>query len=315
MKKTTLAILTSLASTAFADGVDTQVFTFDHNGSVMSGTLYLPEGHDGIPLPTVVVTGAWTTVQQQMPSLYAHEMVERGFAAVTFDFRGWGKSGNLPADTAGGMRYIEMPSAKIADINAAVDHIAGFDAIDGDQIVGLGICASAGYMVDAAILNDNLKAVGLVAPWLQNQEIVNAVYGGADGVNGLINMALQADLAGGQLIHAGYTSDSLMGSMDYYSNFDRGLVPAYDNKWNHASWNDWLTYFPADRASALNTPVAIVHSEAAAIPDGVRTFAAQTRSASAVTWLDDVTQEDFYDNAEDVNTASDLIAEHFRTVL
>ncbi|WP_246227761.1 hypothetical protein [Roseobacter ponti] len=62
--------------------------TFENEGAELTGTLYLPEGHDGSALPAVVVTGAWTSVEEQMPAVYAREMVERGFAAVTFDFSG-----------------------------------------------------------------------------------------------------------------------------------------------------------------------------------------------------------------------------------
>ena len=96
LKKVTAstALLTGLmASSAFAD-IETRTVTFQSSGSPISGTLYLPKDHDGSPLPAVVVTGAWTSVQEQMPASYARQMVERGFAAFTFDFRGWGKSGD-----------------------------------------------------------------------------------------------------------------------------------------------------------------------------------------------------------------------------
>ncbi len=73
--------------------------SFENEGETLVGTLYLPAEHDGEErLPTVVVTGAWTSVEEQMPREYALEMAERGFAALTFDFRGWGKSGNLADD-------------------------------------------------------------------------------------------------------------------------------------------------------------------------------------------------------------------------
>ena len=132
------ALMTALmSSTALASEIETRTFTFQNEGATLSGTLYLPSDHDGSALPTVVVTGSWTSVEEQMPALYAAEMVERGYAAVTFDFRGWGKSGNLPASTPGGMRFIEDPSAKISDIVAAVNHIADFAEVDAVFIAGL----------------------------------------------------------------------------------------------------------------------------------------------------------------------------------
>ena len=98
----TLALTTAaalMASTAAIAQVETRTVTFENEGAMLSGTLYLPEGHNGAALPTVVVTGAWTSVQKQMPANYAREMAEHGFAAFTFDFRGWGESGDPPASS------------------------------------------------------------------------------------------------------------------------------------------------------------------------------------------------------------------------
>lgn len=80
-----------MASTSALAQVETRIVSFENEGAAMSGTLYLPEERGDAPLPTVVVTGAWTSVEEQMPANYAREMAERGFAAFTFDFRGWGK--------------------------------------------------------------------------------------------------------------------------------------------------------------------------------------------------------------------------------
>lgn len=56
----------------------------------LAANLYLPK--DAKDAPVVVVTGAWTTVKEQMPAVYAQALAERGYAALTFDFRGWGKA-------------------------------------------------------------------------------------------------------------------------------------------------------------------------------------------------------------------------------
>ena len=52
-----------------------------------------------------------------MPAVYAEQMVERGFAAFTFDFRGWGKSGDLPQNIS----FFESPEAKTSD-NSSVHY-------------------------------------------------------------------------------------------------------------------------------------------------------------------------------------------------
>ncbi|MEM7733152.1 MAG: alpha/beta hydrolase [Pseudomonadota bacterium] len=224
-----------MAATSALAQVETRVVQFENEGATLSGTLYLPEGHDGSALPTVVVTGAWTSVEEQMPSVYAREMVDRGFAAFTFDFRGWGKSGDL----AGGARFVESPEAKTSDIRAAFDFLTTVPEVDVTRINGLGICASAGYMVDAVAGNDRVASIGLVAPWLQNEALVEAVYGGQEGVENLINLSRSAEAEGGQVIPAAGPAGAegvLMPIGGYYFEPDRGAIPAYDNKWNNAGW-------------------------------------------------------------------------------
>ncbi|MEM6657841.1 MAG: alpha/beta hydrolase [Pseudomonadota bacterium] len=310
MKRAAFTTVTALmATTALAD-IETRTVTFENQGVTLSGTLYLPEDHDGTPLPAVVVTGAWTSVQEQMPANYAREMVERGFAAFTFDFRGWGKSGDLPD----GVRFVESPEAKTSDIARAFETLATLPEVDAAQINGLGICASAGYMVDAVAGNPLVQRVGLVAPWLQNGKIVETVYGGADGVSGLIDLSRAAKAAGGQIIPAAGPEGAdgvLMPIGGYYYEADRGAIPEYDNQWNNAGWEGWLTYHPADNPQRLDKPLAIVHSESAAIPQGVRRFLDGFAGDATMQWLEGVTQFDFYDNPEDVTRAADAMANHF----
>lgn len=300
-----------LATTALAD-VQTRTITFQNDGTTLSGTLYLPENFDGGKLPAVVVTGAWTSVQEQMPREYALEMVERRFAAFTFDFRGWGKSGDLPQ----GVRYKEDPQAKISDLRAAFETVASLPEVDADRIHGLGICASAGYMVDATAGNPLVTSVGLVAPWLQNETIVEAVYGGAEGVADLRALSTEARATpGGVIIPAAGDVGAegvLMPLGGYYFEPSRGAVPEYDNQWNNLSWEAWLTYHPADSAPRFDKPLMIVHSEAAAIPDGVRAFLAGLGREAGVQWLEGVDQFSFYDREDAVTAASDTVAAHFR---
>ena len=89
--------------------------SFDSHGSKLKGTLYLPQNYKmGQKTPTVVVTGAWTTVKEQMAKNYAIELTKKGFAAFTFDFRGWGES-------EGKKRFVEDPVSKTQDIIKAVE--------------------------------------------------------------------------------------------------------------------------------------------------------------------------------------------------
>lgn len=128
-------------------------------------------------------------------------------------------------------------------------------------------------------------------------------------------MSRAAEAAGGQIIPAAGPEGAegvLMPIGGYYYEADRGAIPEYDNQWNNASWEGWLTYHPADNPNRLTQPLAIVHSEAAAIPQGVQSFVDGFTGPVVQQWLEDVTQFDFYDNPEDVTRAADTVADHFR---
>lgn len=300
-----------MTSTAFASDIHTREVSFQNEGSTLVGTLYLPAAHrPGERLPGVLVTGAWTSVKEQMSGLYAREMAERGFAALAFDFRGWGQSG-------GQVRFKEDPAAKTSDIKAAADFMATLPEIDATKIAGLGICASAGYMAEAASGNPDFASVSLVAPWLRNAQLVEQIYGGPVGVARLIATSRDAEQAERdgrpQIIVAASMTDqaSLMYQVPYYTEVGRGLVPEYDNKFNLASWEPWLTYDSVAVGARLDKPTLMVHSEAAAVPQGAHAFLAMLDGDASEIWLEGVTQFDFYDNPDDVTRAADAVAAHF----
>ena len=304
----------SLANDASAAQV--KEVNFESKNQNLVGNLYLPDDYqEGDKLPGVVVTGAWTTVKEQMPATYAEELADRGYAVMAFDFRNWGESG-------GNERQLENPINKTQDIIAAANYLTTRPEVDSKRIAGLGICASAGYMADAALASEDIKAIALVAPWLHNQEIVNEVYGGEESVQSLIDTSQKAQAkyeTTGELslVPAASMTDenAVMYQAPYYTEADRGAIPEYINEFNLASWSGWLTYDAISTADRLDKPVMIVHSEAAAIPQGAQEFYSRLSGEKEELWLDDITQFDFYDSPEAVTTASDAVAKYFEQIL
>ena len=190
--------------------------------------------------------------------------------------------------------------------------------IDAEKVAGLGICASAGYMSDAAASNPNIKSLALVAPWLHDATIVDVVYGGKEGVNTLITAAKNAEKADRPvyLEAASLTNEkAVMFQAPYYTEKERGLIPEYDNKFNVASWDGWLTYDALKTADIQQKPALLIHSEAAAIPQGAKEYAERAGGNVELIMLDNVTQFDFYDQPETVSTSTNAVADHFKNTL
>lgn len=296
----------NLQNTSAPSGVVERKVTFDSDGATLSGVLYLPDRHE-TALPAVIVTGAWTTVKEQMPGTYAREMAARGFAALAFDFTGWGASEGSP-------RYVEDPSVKTADIRAAAHFLAGLDLVDEHRISGLGICVSSGYMADAAAESSLFNKVALVAPWLHDPEMAKEIYGGADATSSLISASQADDAAETVLIAASATdANSVMYQAPYYTEEDRGLIGAYDNKFSLASWKPWLSYDAQASADRLSKPLLMVGSASIALPAGAAAYEARTRAPLERLWLgDDVTQFDFYDRRDAVMASADAVADFLK---
>ncbi|MEM6626392.1 MAG: alpha/beta hydrolase [Pseudomonadota bacterium] len=299
------------ANTDGADAAYTvERVTFESGGETLVGDLYIPAGADNENrTDAIVVTGAWTTIKEHMSGTYAAEMAKRGDIALAFDFRNWGESG-------GATRSFENPALKIEDIIAAGDYLSTRPEVD--AVNGLGICASAGYMATAAEQSSTFKAIALVAPWLHNSAIVEQVYGGADGVASLIETgrkaaAIEADTGEPQLIPASGPEGSaaLMPGAPYYTEPGLGLIPEWENTFNLASWEGWLTFDGIRAATDVDQPFILVHSDDAAIPNGAHQFFANLAGEKDALWLEGVTQFDFYHREDVVATASDAVADFF----
>ncbi|MFF5532467.1 alpha/beta hydrolase [Streptomyces cinerochromogenes] len=290
--------------------------TFASEGATLTGTLYLPE-HTDIPgpLPGVVVAGTWTSVKEQMADRYAERLAERGYAALSFDFTGFGRSEGTPRD-------VEDPARKVRDIHHAVSFLAAHDAVDGDRIGALGICAAAMYMSDNAAGDARVRSLALVAPWLHDAAVCEDAYGGAEAVAERVKAGREArahyeetgEVAYVPVVSATDERAAMPYDIDFYLNPARGGIPAWPNRFAVMAWADWLTYDAIALAPRIEQPTLLVHSEDAAIPDGARRFHAGLAGPKDILWTQG-TQFDFYDSEPQVTVAVDTVAAHFARTL
>lgn len=301
---TAIAGAMTLSIVSNANAATKQTVTFESQGQTITGDLYLPDGYQGdAKLPGVIVSGSWTSVKEQMAGGYAAKLADQGYAALAFDFRGWGESNTGTPDS---LKFVENPAEKTNDILAAASFMSNLSQVDGRKLATLGICASAGYAIDAAHRSDQITTTATIAPWLHDKSIVDEVYG--ENIPAL----LQASKTKNILSAAGETgSGAVMEGPGYYTDPNRGAITAYDNKFSTLSWEPWLNYDAIQTASVITDPVLLVHSDAAAIPQGAKKFAAEGGENVSLVLMDNVTQFDFYDNDADMNAAIAEVDAHF----
>lgn len=298
MKKTIIVVATCILflGACSKKQQDTRKVEFSSGGEKIVGVLHLPkEFSETKTYEAVVVTGSWTTVKEQMPNLYAKKLAEKGFVALTFDFRNYGESAGTP-------RNLEDPKKKAIDIANAVSYLQTLPFVQ-KQINGLAICASAGYMSEALSEGLKLKRVAYIAPWLHDAAIVEMVYGGKEGVKALKEKSTLARSKFEKTNSVDYVlgvSDTdktaaMFGPFDYYLNPQRGGIKEWGNQFAVMAWKGWLEFNPIALADAITTPILIVHSKDAAVPMGAEAFFAKLKGEKKFTWFEKASQFDFYD--------------------
>ncbi|MFJ8825326.1 alpha/beta hydrolase [Streptomyces sp. NPDC102467] len=284
----------------------------------LAGHLFLPGAASPVeatPAQGVLLAGTWTSVKEQMADRYAEELARRGYAALAFDFTGYGESEGAPRD-------YESPELKVRDLHAAADFLTGHPAVGDGQLGALGVCAGSMYASALAAEDARVGSLALVAPWLHDRRICEENYGGTEGIAAKKAAAAAARRryeASGEVAYvpvvSGSDPDAAMPfDIDFYLNPERGGIPQWPNRYAVMAWSEWLDFDAVALAAKVTTPALLVHSEDAAIPDGARRFYDGLMGERTFLWTDGV-QFDFYDQAPQVGLAADAVAEHFARTL
>ena len=265
--------------------------------------------------PSVLVTGAWLTVKEQMADTYARALAELGYTVFTFDFAGFGQSGGAPRQT-------EIPARKITDILAAVDFVETMSFVKPGAIGYLGICGSAQYVLAALARGARIKSFASVAGWFHDAGSVAPFYGGAEGVARRIE---RASCAADQFLKTGKSESApaykegdegagMFFKLDYYANPKRGAIPAWKNEMSVMTWLYWLTFDGLSAAASVTTPTLLVHSDGCVLPANVKHVHESLKGDKFLIWGDG-TQIDYYDQPAYVQKSVAAAHEHFQRAL
>lgn len=127
---------------------------FYSDGYKLKGNLYLPEGYnEGAPLPLILLCHGFAGIKELLLPNYALKFAEKGYAAFTFDYRGFG-------DSEGPVGQI-IPEEQVRDIRNAITFISSQTEIDCDKIGLWGTSLGGANALMTSAVDDRVKALSV----------------------------------------------------------------------------------------------------------------------------------------------------------
>lgn len=140
---------------------------FYSEGAKLDGDLYLPDDHaTGGPTAGIVLCHGYTGVKDLYLPDNARILNEAGYAVLTFDYKGWGKSEGAPSRLA--------PYSRVADVQAAITFLGMQVGVDEDRIGIYGTSYGGATVVWTAAIDARVKCVvscvgvGQGARWMRS---------------------------------------------------------------------------------------------------------------------------------------------------
>ena len=235
------------------------------------GHLYVPENFDeSRKYPTIVFTGPFNQVKEQMGAVYGEKLAKKGFIFLTFDHQGFGESEGL-------IRNYEHTGNKINGLQDAISFLRMHSFVDREKFYGLGACAGGNTMVYAAVADKRLKKIGLVSALLAHT-VMTFVAGGKrteiDKKFLSANEAYQKFYETGEVVPTDVLEmdknrDSKLRDeregYDYYMTARAGkeTYPNYSHLGAEFFHMDWSRYSAARIGRFLSTPVMTIYGSKA----------------------------------------------------
>lgn len=133
--------------------------TFLKTGLKVAALVFYPKDFDEHKsYPAIVVTHPGGGVKEQVASLYAWNLAQKGYVTIAFDASHHGESEGMP-------RYLEDPASRVEDIRSAIDYLTTLPFVDRERIGAMGICAGGGYTMSAIQTDIRIRAAAGVSTW------------------------------------------------------------------------------------------------------------------------------------------------------
>jgi uncharacterized protein len=174
-------------------GVTTRDVQFYSEAVLMKGKLFLPAGFSTSSNAAAVVLAPGTGDTAANVERYAAKIAGQGVVALTFDYRGWGRSGAFiymaePIRWDDRLRFSQhtakvrlrrkrlVPDAQVTDIRNAMTFVQGEAGVDRTRLGVWGADLGGGHAMTIAAIDARPKAIVAHTPLIAGQNAKRAAY-------------------------------------------------------------------------------------------------------------------------------------------
>jgi pimeloyl-ACP methyl ester carboxylesterase len=129
---------------------------FESHGVVCRGIFVRPEASTAAPL-MILVHGLGGVYEMRLDA-FARRFADAGYAALTFDYRHFGRSDGHP-------RHLLVPQEQQRDIEAAIAYGRTLEGVDASRLVLWGTSLAGGHVIDVASRRKDVTAAIIQCPF------------------------------------------------------------------------------------------------------------------------------------------------------
>lgn len=213
-------------------------------------TLYHPDTQESVPV--IVLCHGFCGIQELLLPGFAQAFVQAGYAAVTFDYRGFGASG--------GEQGRLVPSMQIEDILTVITYVKTLPGIEATRVGLWGTSLGGGHVLAAAANDPSVKAVVSQLGFADGEQVVtrNMTDAEKEAFTVTIERMHEKKNHTGKEMFVSITKVLTDEQSKAFVEENRRRYPAMDIKIPFLTVREMLNYKPKNHASRVACPVFVV---------------------------------------------------------
>lgn len=136
---------------------------FENEGQQLAATLYVPESISA-KVPAILLCHGFCGVKELLLPTFAEFFAEKGFVAMTFDYRGFGESEGEPGRL--------VPALQVSDIRAALTCLSSQPEVDADRLGLWGTSFGGANVIVAASQDERVKALAVQITFGDGERVI-----------------------------------------------------------------------------------------------------------------------------------------------